>query len=134
MSTRMLYRYPGSLKSSSAKTGKTKVNKLFFDYLVVDEEEIEVELKRGWHITSTEALSALAALSKEAKKETKKKEDETIITIALTDLKDLDVEQIKKAFVMDELRLLAKSVKIKGFHNMLEDNLVKKLLEKLPKE
>ena len=56
---------------------------------------------------------------------------EGTFSISLEDLKGKTEEEIKAKFTVDELRVLAKAVKIKGYTNMKEDNLVGKLLAKV---
>lgn len=52
------------------------------------------------------------------------------VTLSLEDLKDKTADEIKDAYNMDELRVLAKAVKIRGASQMNEDKLVGKLLTK----
>lgn len=49
----------------------------------------------------------------------------------LEDLKGKSVDEIKDAYTMDQLRILAKSVKIRGASNMGEQKLVERLLTKV---
>lgn len=52
------------------------------------------------------------------------------VILSLEDLKGKTAEEIKDAYNMDELRVLAKAVKIRGASQMNEDKLVGKLLTK----
>ena len=52
------------------------------------------------------------------------------VTLSLEDLKGKTTEEIKDAYNMDELRVLAKAVKVRGASQMNEDKLVGKLLQK----
>ena len=54
-----------------------------------------------------------------------------IVTLSIEDLKGLSLEDIKAKYTVDELRLLAKSLKVKGYSNMGEDKLIARLLEKV---
>jgi hypothetical protein len=55
---------------------------------------------------------------------------ENTVTLSLEALKGQTLDEIAAAYNMDELRTLAKAVGIKSSHNMREDNLIGKLLEK----
>jgi hypothetical protein len=55
---------------------------------------------------------------------------ENTVTLSLEALKGQTSDEIAAAYNMDELRTLAKAVGIKSSHNMREDNLIGKLLEK----
>lgn len=63
-------------------------------------------------------------------------QEEGTITLSIEDIKEINntvenpVEAIKAAYNMDELRVLAKSVKIRGASNMGEQKLVERLLTK----
>ena len=52
------------------------------------------------------------------------------VTLSLNDLKGMTPDEIKDAYNMDELRVLAKASKIRGATQMNEDKLVGKLLAK----
>ena len=52
------------------------------------------------------------------------------VTLSLEDLKGKTAEEIKDAYNMDELRVLAKAAKVRGASQMNEDKLVGKLLTK----
>lgn len=56
--------------------------------------------------------------------------DPSKVTLSLEDLKGKTPEEIKDGYNMDELRVLAKAVKIRGASQMNEDKLVGKLLTK----
>jgi hypothetical protein len=55
---------------------------------------------------------------------------EVAVDATIEAIKLLTVEEIKDMFTVVELRVLAKTVGIKGYHNMGEDKLVARLLEK----
>lgn len=48
MSTTMLYRCPGPHQIHGGQ----------FDYVIVDDEQIEAKLDEGWHLTTPEAKAA----------------------------------------------------------------------------
>lgn len=52
------------------------------------------------------------------------------VTLSLEDLKGKTADEVKEAYNMDELRVLAKASKIRGASQMNEDKLVGKLLAK----
>ncbi len=52
------------------------------------------------------------------------------VTLSLDDLKGKTADEVKDGYNMDELRVLAKAVKIRGASQMNEDKLVGKLLAK----
>lgn len=54
----------------------------------------------------------------------------TLIPLTLESLVDKSAEDIKAAYTVDELRTLARDLKIRGASQMNEDNLVNSLLEK----
>ena len=56
--------------------------------------------------------------------------DGSTYTITLGDLTGLTVDEIKDKFNMDELRVLAKALKVRGASNMGEEKLIGKLLAK----
>lgn len=61
--------------------------------------------------------------------DTSEESDSSKVTLSLEDLKGKTSEEIKDGYNMDELRTLAKEVKIKGYSNMRETKLVTRLLE-----
>ena len=52
------------------------------------------------------------------------------VTLSLDDLVGKTADEVKEAYTMDELRVLAKASKIRGASQMNEDTLVKRLLVK----
>lgn len=55
MST-MLYKHPGP----------HKIHRDMFDYVIVDEDDIDAHLKKGWYLTTPEALKASKGKSKKS--------------------------------------------------------------------
>lgn len=111
----MLYQYPSVIKSNSKTKGFIDIRGVGrFDYIVVDESEVEACLKEGFFKTTAEAF-----------------ENNNKNSLELNDLKELSFDDIKSKYTVEELRDLAKKEGIKSYSNMLEDNLVKKLMEKI---
>lgn len=124
MSKVMLYRHPSILKSDDINKGIVKVKGVKFDWIIVKEDEVEACLDQGFYKTADEAL---LGDEDEETTETKTTEDE----LSLDNLKDKTADEIKDEYTLDQLRPLAKSLKIRGSSQMNEDKLVGKLLEKL---
>lgn len=55
MSKVMLYSYPSTLRSSDEKKGVIKTKEDSFDFIVVNENEVEACLKEGFYRTYSEA-------------------------------------------------------------------------------
>jgi len=111
MSKVMLYRHPRTIKGNDVNKGFTKVKGVEFDWIIVEDKEVEACLKQGFYPTTDEAIGA---------------EDD--VTETTPDLSDMSVEEIKEKYTVDELREIAKVKGIKRYSRMNEDTLVEKIL------
>jgi len=117
----MLYSYPRTIKSNDEKKGFCKVKGEEVDYIIVDEDEVESCLDQGFYETPGEAIEGGS----------NEQANVTETTLSLNDLEGKTVDEIKAAYTVEELQVLAKVCDIKRATRMNEDTLVEKLLEKL---
>jgi len=113
----MLYKYPSECISCDVGYGFVEVDHKIFDYIVVNEDEVEACVSDGW--------------SKKAEIKEPEKDEKDEKEISLESLSGLTAEEIKETFVVPELKAIAKAEGIRGYGNMRENNLIKRLMEKI---
>jgi len=115
MSKVMLYRHPSTITNNDVNKGFCKIRDVSFDWVIVEEKEVESCLKQGFYLTPDEALGA--------------EDEEKDIAEITSKLNELTIEEIKDKYTVKELRKIATSLEIKGNSKMNQDTLVDKIIE-----
>ena len=104
----MLYRHPKTINSNDVNKGFTKVKGVEFDWIIVDDKEVEACIEQGFYRNTDDALGA--------------NDEETTTTQIKSELKSLEeFEGDKDALETYGIKLGINLSKRKSIENMYKD-------------